>query len=802
LINLVSSYPHCSMMDDRSLNALDFYHLLDLLKNFSVSPLGRKRCEALRPSSDLPFIQSRLTEVLELREIIETAGPPPISGLKDIEGILKRLDVEESVLTLPELMDLYDQIVLYGSVKRFFDNLEKMDAPLLQERVSGLSSLRSLEKEILRTVTPKGEILDTASSSLSEIREQLRKTREKAKAVLEHLLHREDLHSVFQEEFVTLRNGRYVVLIKSDHEHRLQGIVHDQSQSRMTFFFEPLQVVSYNNEISILTGEEKEEEYRILADLSKSVRAEIGGLRINFEILGELDFLYAMAKFSSLLKGVRPLLTEDGGIEMREARHPLLVMQKKEEVVPILLRMGDGIRVLIVSGANAGGKTVAMKTLGLLTLMVQCGLPIPVAEGSKAAIFEDVCAMIGDEQNIEDNLSTFSSHLLHLNQILEKAGPRSLVLLDELGVGTHASEGCALAMALLDQLRERGSAVVVTTHFDRLKVYGYLHPGVENVAVEFDEKTLVPKYTLAYGSSGVSNAFLIAEKLSFSEEVLRKAREYQTGGEQEVMRALEELEKLKVAARRNHQELLVLKEEARSERQRLRELLDAMKQRRNEIFAQAEEKARKTAQKFEEELKEWIRRQKEERKASSSPLRLSGHRREIQEMREKFFPPLRRRGSSAVPAAVQVGDRVRIAGLRREGILVKVEEPLKRAEVMIEGRRVKTSLSDIVKLSEEEEKEGGDISTRLISTQKYTEEVPSELNIIGLTVDEALPAVDKFIDQALVHGLEKVRIIHGIGSGRLRSAVGKYLREHQRVKSHALGDPMKGGGGVTLVVLS
>ena len=515
-----------------------------------------------------------------------------------------------------------------------------------------------------------------------------------------------------------LRNGRYVVLIKSDHKHRLQGIVHDQSQSRMTFFFEPLQVVSYNNEINILMGEEKEEEYRILADLSEKVRAEIRNLWKDFEILGELDFLDAMAKFSILLRGVQPMFTEDGRIEMKEARHPLLILQKKDPIVPIHLRMGDGIRVLILSGANAGGKTVALKTLGLLTLMAQCGLPIPVAEGSQATVFEDIFAMIGDEQNIGENLSTFSSHLVHLNHILEKAGPRSLVLLDELGVGTHASEGCALAMGLLDQLRERGSTVVVTTHFDRLKVYGYLHPDVENVAVEFDEKTLEPKYTLAYGSSGLSNAFLIAEKLGFSEKVLSKARQYQTGGEQEVTQSLEELEKLKVAARKDRQELLEMKEEAGLERQRLRELLDGMKRRRQEIFAQAEEKARKTAQKFEDELKEWIRRQKEERKASLNVLRLSGHRKEIQEIRERSFPTLRKKGPSAMPAGLKVGDRVRIEGLRSQGILVKVEESLKRAEVMMGNRRVKTSLSEIVRVSGEEEKREIDRSETFASAEE------------------------------------------------------------------------------------
>jgi len=756
----------------------------------------------LRPSSDLSWIRSRLAEVVELKKVLETEGPPPLSDLKDIEEILKRLNVEESVLTVPELMDLCDQIALTGRVRRYVDGLDGSRSPLLREKTAGLSHLKSLEKAILRAVNARGEILDGASASLLEIRDQLKTTREKAKGVLEHLLRREDLQSMFQEQLVTLRNGRYVVLVKADHEHRLQGIVHDQSQSRMTFFFEPLQVVSHNNEISILMGEEKEEEYRILSELSKKARAESAALWNNFEILGELDFLCAAAQFSILLKAVDPGVREDGRIEMKEARHPLLVLQKKERVIPIQIRVGDGRRVLILSGANAGGKTVALKTLGLLTLMVQCGLPIPVAEGSQVTVFENIHAMIGDEQNIGENLSTFSSHLLHLNDILEKAGPRSLVLLDELGVGTHASEGCALAMGYLDQLRERGSTAVVTTHFDRLKIYGYLHPDCENVAVEFDEKTLEPRYSLAYGSSGLSNAFLIAEKLGFSEEVLRRAREHQTGGEQEITEALAELERLKADARKDQQELLEIKEEVRLERQKLRRLLDGIKERRQSILAQAEEKARKSAQKFEEELKEWIHRQKEERKASLHLLPSRGHRKEIQEIKEKAFPTLRRKGPSAMPTGLKVGDRVRIEGFRTHGILTKVEGSSKRVEVMMGSRRVKTSLSELEKVAGEEKKQEDGRPEMFSVPKTETEEVPSEINIIGLTVDEALPVVDKFIDQALVQGLEKVRIIHGMGSGRLRNAVSTYLRAHPRVRHHALGDPMKRGGGVTFVDLS
>jgi DNA mismatch repair protein MutS2 len=733
---------------------------------------------------------------MELKKILETEGEIPLGGLKDIEGILDKLEIEGSVLDVQELLNLYHQIVLCKGLKRFFQKLEHVKVPHLQEKISRLSYQKTLEKEILQRINTKGEILDRASPALLDIRQRLGGVREKAKGVLESLLRQENLQPIFQEQFITLRNGRYVVPIKSDSEKRLEGIIHDHSQSRMTFFFEPLQVVSLNNEINVLTGEEKEEEYRILAGLSDQVREERQSLWNDFELLGELDLLFAMARLSSRLKGVYPLLNEEGRIEMRDARNPLLTLQQEDRVVPITLRMGNGRRVLIVSGANAGGKTVALKTLGLLTLMVQSGLPIPVAEGSQVGVFRNIFAVIGDEQNIEENLSTFSSHLLHVHQILEKAGPHSLVLLDELGVGTHAQEGCALAMGFLDRFRESGASVVVTTHFDRLKAYGYLHPEVENVAVEFDERTLEPRYTLAYGSSGLSNAFLIAEKLGISEKVLEAARLHRNGSGEEIAHALETLERLKRNAEIEKLQAVKMKEEARLERERLKKILETIKDRRLEIYAKAEEKARKAVQKIEEALKEWALRRKEEKVPSSV------QRKEIQDIRERFLPTVRKKGRPAIPGGLKVGERVRIESLRSTGILTDVKEPLNRVEVLTDKAKVKAPLSQIIQAGDEDEKKGTEIPKGQTLLKGTVEEPSSQLNVIGLTVEDALPKVDKFIDQALLHGLEKVQIIHGVGSGRLRDAIGRYLNGHRAVKSLSSGETMKGGRGMTIVELS
>ena len=787
-------------MDDRSLKVLEFYYLLEILKAFSTSPLGRKRCEALRPSTDLTLIQSRLADVMELKKILETLDDIPIRGLKDIEAMLRKLEVEGAVLEVQELLDIYNQIALCKGLRRFFLKLETIKAPRLQGKVSELSSFKALEKEIFQTINTKGEILDRASPTLSDIRHRMGTVRERAKGVLEHLLHQEELQPIFQEQFITLRNGRYVLLIKSDFKHRLEGIIHDQSQSHMTFFLEPLQVIGLNNEINILMGEEKEEECRILAALSKKVRDERQNLWRDFEILGELDLLYAMAKLSILLKGVQPILNERGKIEMKDARNPILTLQKEDQVVPIHLRMGDGISGLILSGANAGGKTVALKTIGLLTLMAQSGLPIPVSEGSQVAIFQDIFAVIGDEQNIEENLSTFSSHLLHLNQIVGRAGPHSLLLLDELGVGTHASEGCALAMGFLDRFRESGASIAVTTHFDRLKTYGYLHPEIENVAVEFDEETLEPKYALTYGSSGLSNAFLVAQKLGVSEKILERASHYWDGSEQEVGRALETLERLKADTEKERLQFLKMKEEVGLERQRLKEMIEGIKRKRQEIFSQAEEKARKAVQGVEEEIKEWVRQRKEE-KSHLSLLRLNHCRKEIKEIKEKFFPSAERKESHTMPVGLKVGERVKMVSLRSRGILMSIDESSSQVEVMTNKAKVRTTLSDIVKVMDGEEEREFEIPKGQRLSKRDIQELPYQLNVIGLTVEDAIPKVDKFIDQALLHGMEKIHIIHGVGSGRLRNAIGKYLQGHRGVKHFAPGDGIKGGSGITIVEL-
>lgn len=783
-------------MDHRSLKGLDFYSLLEVLKDFSLSPLGQRRCLALRPTADRSLIESRLNEVIELKEILQTIGEIPLRGLKDIGELLKRLEVEGTVLETQEILHIHQLMVLGKGLRRFFLKPE-VKAPFLREKISKLSVLKALEREILRVMNMKGEILDRASANLTDLRHRLARARQRAKETLENLLRREDLQTIFQEDFITLRNGRYVLLLKSEFKHRLEGIIHDQSQSRMSLFFEPLQAVPFNNEVNVLISEEKEEEYRILADLCEKMRGELPSLWKDLEILGELDLLYAMARLALFLRGVKPALNEEGRIRMKEARNPLLSLQKGVRVVPVDLLMEGPVRTLIISGANAGGKTVALKTLGLLTLMVQSGLPIPVAEGSEVSIFEEVFAAIGDGQSVEENLSTFSAHLLQVNEISKKAGPRSLVLLDELGVGTNSSEGSALAMGFLDLFREKGASVAVTTHFDGLKAYGYLYPDVENVAVKFDEKTLEPLYILSYGSSGVSNAFLVAERLGISEKVLKRARQHRDGSGEEMAQALASLERTRAETERQRLEWIKAREEAERAQRRLKEIIEEIKRKKEEIFARAEERARKALQKVEEELKAWMKSQKEK-----APAQI--RRKELQEIKGSAFPTLTRRGVHGKAGGFTSGDRVKIKSLNQDGILLKMETSLNRAEVMTERARVIVPLHDLIRSPaevEERREERRLVGPATRSDERSGEAEAEKLNVIGMTVDEALPLVDRFIDQALLQGREKVQIIHGIGSGRLRTAIHQFLSAHRGVKQTAPAEVQKGGAGVTVVEL-
>jgi len=605
-------------------------------------------------------------------------------------------------------------------------------------------------------------------------------------------MRREDLQTLFQEKLITIRNGRYVLPIKSEFKSQMEGIVHDHSHSKMTIFLEPMDVVDYNNELSILLEDERQEERRILSKLTRRIGEFHQELLRDLEILGEVDLLYAKVKLSQKLGGINPLLNRNGVVRLLGVRHPLLYLREGDRTVPIDIYLSGYSKILIISGANAGGKTVALKTIGLLSLMAQSGMHIPAMEGSEIPLYYSIFADIGDEQNIRENLSTFSAHILSLIRIMEKSDKFSLILLDELGVGTNSKEGSALAIGVLDYLIDKGATVVVTTHLDELKAYGYLNKEATNVSVAFDLKTLEPRYELMYGDSGSSNAFLVAEKLGFPKVVLDLATRYINQQESGISRFIRNIEGLQDNLKKEHEEILVLKEEIQGHRDRVRELVGRIKERRQQILQEAQDRGRTILQQTEIELKriaEEITRRGERRARIPKG--------DLKKVRERFFLQFRGKGRKGGDVAgLRKGDWVRVLSLNRIGIVSEVYGEANKADVRVENMKVHVPLDDLERTAPQ--LLAHDTRNERLQYEAAVEKaVQSEINVVGLTVEEALPVVDKFLDDAILCRLEKVDIIHGRGTGRLREAIGNHLKHHRNVKRFGPKDIMQ--SGVTVV---
>jgi DNA mismatch repair protein MutS2 len=778
-------------MDSQPFKALEFDQILDILKGFATSSVGKALCGSLRPQRKLSWVEKRLGEIDELKNIVAVNGDLPLGGIRDVREAVARAKIEGTVLSPEEILDILGNIRVSDGLKSSFKKL-KGNFPLVGDLITRFSDLRGLKSEIIRTIDQRGKIFDHASSTLRQIRSDIAAYRKRIKRSLEEMMKREDLKPLFQEKLITIRNGRYVLPIKSECRGHVEGIVHDHSHSKMTIFLEPLEVVDYNNELSMLLEDERQEERRILSTLTGRIGEYHQELLRDLEILGEVDLLHAKVKLSQELGGINPLVNRNGIVRLLGGRHPLLYMKEREGTVPIDIHLGGYSQALIISGANAGGKTVALKAMGLLSLMAQSGMHIPAMEGSEIPLYHSIFADIGDEQNIRENLSTFSAHILSLIRILEKSDQFSLVLLDELGVGTNSREGSAIGIGVLDYLISRGATVVVTTHLDELKAYGYLHKGATNVSVAFDSETLEPRYELIYGNSGSSNAFVVAEKLGFPKGVLDLATKYHDDQGTGVSRFIRDIEGLQENLRKEREGIGNLKEEIQGHRDRLRELVGRIRERRQQILEEVEDRGRTILQQAETELKRIV-----EEVAKGEDDRVKIPKGELRRVRERFFLPLRSRNRRREKVeGLRVGDWVRVLGLNRVGIVRGVYDETKKADVQVESVRVRVPLRDLER-SEVQFREGTTGDEGIKYEAAAQREVRPEINVVGFTVDEALPVVDKFIDDALLGGLEVVDIIHGTGTGRLREAIGEHLKHHRNVKRFGPKDILK--SGVTVV---
>jgi DNA mismatch repair protein MutS2 len=780
-------------MPEQTLTALEFPGLLRVVQRYTLTALGRDFLESLKPLTDLSQIQARFQEIRELQDLESREGPLPLADFPDLAPWLAKATVPGSLLPPPAFNDLLSVLRLAKQVRQYL-NLGGEGTPGLAALAENLKDLPRLPEAIQQCISPHNFILDQASEALAAVRRDLAQTRERVNRHLKQTFFRPPYEQALQSPTISQRHGRYVIPLKADHKGAIAGIIHDQSQTRATLYLEPLEIVEHNNALNLLVNREKREEEAVLRRLTDMVRAVLPELRQTQAGLAEVDALQAKVRFAQDFKAREPIWRSQGGVDFRQARHPLLAQRQLEQpqgpaVVPVDLTLNDKQRFLIISGANAGGKTVALKTLGLLTLMAQSGLPLPVAEGSSFCPFDQVFADIGDPQDLTQDLSTFSAHLQRALTMLAAPLGRALILLDELGTATDPTEGGALALALLQAFSHRRAYGAVTTHLPLLKNFAQKTDGYVNVAVVFDEETRRPTFRLTYGVAGASNALKIARELGLSPEILEQAESYLDREELKAYRLLMEVEAAQQHLAHKEAELaartaqLDLKDQE-LETQR-RELAAETRRVQGEVqkLAQARIKA------AEGEFKAILKRLE---KGQESWGRL---RQEFSERQAQLLKDLTPR-ADLTPAPLpsyQPGDKVFLPALGLTGEVLDSHPRDGRLEVRVRKVKLRISPQEVAPAGAA----GGRAAPEVQAMPALPPESLPRLNVVGLRVDEALPLVDRLLDQAALHGQERVDIIHGVGTGKLKAAVWEHLKHHGLVKAlHGDDNP-----GVTVVDL-
>ncbi|MDI6855144.1 MAG: endonuclease MutS2, partial [Deltaproteobacteria bacterium] len=754
-------------MPEHTLTVLEFPGLLRVVKQYAASALGRRHITRLKPLADFAAIRAKFSEIRELRDLQDREGPPPLTDFPEVASWLAKASVPRSLLPPEALNDILAVLRLVRSLGQYLAQAGDQ-APHLAGHAARLSPLPALRQAISTAISPHNFILDEASPELARIRRELAATREHLNRFIRQTFFTAAHQNAIQSPTISQRYGRYVIPIKADHKGTIPGIIHDASQTRATLFIEPLAIVETNNSLNLLRNQEQREEEAVLRRLTDSVRQSAPELKENLAALAELDAIAAKIRFAEEFKAREPILKSSGGIDFRQARHPLLLARslgqpEAQPVVPIDLKLTPDFRFLIISGANAGGKTVALKTLGLLTIMVQSGIPIPVAEGSEFAPFDRVFADIGDPQDLERNLSTFSAHLKRALDILADLPERALVLFDELGTATDPTEGGALALALLKAFHRRGAYGAATTHIPLIKGFAAREPGFQNAAVIFDEKTNRPTYRLAYGAAAGSNALAIARELGLSPEILAEAESYLDAEELKAYHLMAEVESAQERLARTEAELNERQRQVEAQAGEVAAQRQEVYEQRQKLLAETRQQAQAAIRAAEEEFKGILAklRGKEE---SWGKLRkeLSDRAKELVKNLEPELPPL----SPEMPV-FKPGQKVFLPALGLSGEVLSA--PGRDGKLSVRVRKVKLK----VRPEEVRPAAGAAEPKEQASFRSFhpaAEHLPS-LNVVGLRVDEALPLVDRLLDQAVLQGAERVDIIHGVGTGRLKEAV-------------------------------
>jgi len=784
-------------MNARSLRALEYSQILHRLAEHASFSLGKELALRLRPTTDEEEVKRRQQETTEARSLLEMEPRFTVGGAKDLRPHLKKAAIE-SPLTPVELLDIRDTIASGTALRRRLYSLRRL-FPTLAEIAEGIEECSALLGQIRRSINDRGEVVDGASPALARIRRELQQVHERLLSKMERIASSPENAPFLQEPMVTQRSGRYVIPLKTDFKGRIPGVVHDQSASGATLFIEPLATLELNNQWRELQLAEEKERERILKGLTARVAEEIPAIQGTLKALASLDLALAKGRYSASLSGVEPrfipfrspkgeVLHPGSTLRLIQARHPLL---RREEVVAIDIHISDDFFILVITGPNTGGKTVSLKTVGLAALMAQSGLHIPAQE-AELSIFEGVYADIGDEQSIEQSLSTFSSHLTNIVTILARANDRCLVLLDELGAGTDPVEGSALARAILDHLRHRKITSFVATHYSELKSYAHITPGVENASVEFDLETLAPTYVMSIGLPGRSNALAIATRLGLDEGVVREARRLISREDLEVESYLDDIRRARQEALTAAEAAKAAGEEAERKERELGEELKALEGSRREVINEARKQARRELREAKEEIRHLVA---EARKKKTVEVEAK-----LADLEEKLepLPPLKK---GPPLGELKVGETVWVEGLGREGEVVGLEGD--QVEVQVGSFRAKANIDDLTaSVKDPEGREGpprerapGSISLPL------SQPVPDYLDLRGEKAEEALWRLDKYLDDAFLSGSFSVRIIHGKGKGTLRRLVHQAVESHPLVASYRSGEADEGGDGVTAVRL-
>ncbi|MHB8068506.1 MAG: endonuclease MutS2 [Desulfobaccales bacterium] len=780
-------------MPEQTLTALEFPGVLGVVQEYATSTSGRNFLASLRPVSDLSSIRAKFQEIHELQDLESREGELPLSDFSDLSSWLTKALVRGSLLPAAAFNDILLVLRLSKQCRHYL--LQGDAYPRLAGLAGGLHDLATLRTAIKQCISPHNFILDQASPELAAVRREIAQTREGLNRQIKQNFFGGDYQDALQSPTISQRHGRYVIPVKADHKGAIPGIIHDQSQTRATFFLEPLGIVEQNNQLNLLDHREKREEEAVLRRLTDLVRNDLEEIREVLAALAEVDALQAKVRFARSYKAREPIWRSQPGVDLRQARHPLLMQRHQEslrhpEVVPIDLQLTPEHRFLIISGANAGGKTLALKTLGLLVLMVQSGIPIPVAEGSEFHPFDQVFADIGDPQDLHQDLSTFSAHLKRSLEMLAHLPERALVLLDELGTATDPTEGGALALALLQVFYKRGAYGAATTHIPLIKSFAQREPGFANVAVIFNEETRKPTYRLAYGVVGTSNALKIAREMGLSPEILAQAEGFLDQEELRAYRLLAEVEEARQQLTWEREKLARREEELEGERQELQQKLQTLQEEQNRWRREAQAQAQERIRRAEAEFKEIVKRLQKGQE-SWGRLRQEFSAQQAQLLQDLTPKPLAQK--QEIPE-YGPGQKVFLPALGLSGKILAAAGRDGRLEVQV--RKVKLRV-----LPEEITRQAGEAEVAAERSLSHGRHLPPEwqpsLNVVGLRVDEALPLVDRLLDQAMLHSQEKVDIIHGVGTGRLKAAVWDHLKRHRAVKAvHGDDNP-----GVTVVEL-